>query len=461
MKKRTQTLIILYILTDLVMLNLSLWGVFVFKYLDRFPPYFYEVALIESAIWLLIIFMNDSNQIYFREGFINRLKTQIINFGVFVGLVSMIMFTLKLSHYSRTVILGSIILFFFTKSLIYFIVYRYLGKLRLLGRHVASVLVVGAGRMGESFYHFTEENKQLGYKVVGFLDDDKVGKENWLKKLIVGKTDELEKVLNHYHVDELLIAIPIVLEEKIRNVISIADFHGIRIRLIPDFFRLLGKKYKLTRIGDIPIINVREIPLDNFHNTLIKRTFDIFCSFCVLFVGIIIFPIIALLVKINAKGPVFYKPLRISKGGKAFKCYKFRTMIENDSETNGTKSTKANDERITKIGKFLRKYNLDELPQFWNVLKGEMSVVGPRPHRLNLNYNLQQVVDGYMIRQYVKPGITGWAQVNGWRGPTETDEQKIQRTTHDLWYIENWSFWLDIRIIFLTVFSKKSKLNAF
>ena len=136
-------------------------------------------------------------------------------------------------------------------------------------------------------------------------------------------------------------------------------------------------------------------------------------------------------------------------------------MKVNDDPTNGTKSTVKNDPRITKIGKYLRKYDLDELPQFLNVLKGDMSVVGPRPHRVNLQHDFRKIVNDYMIRHYVKPGITGWAQVNGWRGPTETSEQKKERVRHDLWYIENWSFILDIKIIFLTVFGKKTRKNAF
>lgn len=149
------------------------------------------------------------------------------------------------------------------------------------------------------------------------------------------------------------------------------------------------------------------------------------------------------------------------KYSKPFKLYKFRSMKENDEALGGKLSTSKNDPRITRLGKILRKYSLDELPQFMNVLQGYMSVVGPRPHRRYLNQELQGCVIRYMIRHYVKPGITGWAQVNGWRGPTDTEEQKRQRTLHDLWYIKNWSFWLDIKIILLTVLGKKTSQGAF
>src|SRR5690606_16648090 len=153
--------------------------------------------------------------------------------------------------------------------------------------------------------------------------------------------------------------------------------------------------------------------------------------------------------------------IRVGKGGKPFKLYKFSTMKESDPVNGGTKSTEKDDPRITKLGRLLRKYSLDELPQFLNVFLGNMSVVGPRPHRSYLNEQFKKTQGNYMIRHYYKPGITGWAQVNGWRGPTTTDEQKYQRTVHDLWYLENWSFKMDLKIIYLTIFGDKVRKSAF
>jgi putative colanic acid biosynthesis UDP-glucose lipid carrier transferase len=211
---------------------------------------------------------------------------------------------------------------------------------------------------------------------------------------------------------------------------------------------------------NIPIVNVNETPLDNYYNWLYKRLFDIFFS---LFALVLVSPLlimIGLLVKLTSKGPVLYAAGRVGMGGDIFKMYKFRTMYHSEANQD-TVSTRENDSRVTPLGRFLRKTNLDELPQFFNVLKGDMSVVGPRPHRVYLDKMLQNEVDKYMIRRCIRPGITGWAQVNGWRGPTTTGEQKIQRTRHDLWYIKNWTFWLDIKIIFLTLFGKKTRENAF
>ena len=167
-----------------------------------------------------------------------------------------------------------------------------------------------------------------------------------------------------------------------------------------------------------------------------------------------LFLIIAILIYLDTRGPILYKPIRKGEGGKPFKCYKFRTMSVSDNPLNGTKSTIIDDPRITKIGKFLRKIDLDELPQFYNVLMGDMSVIGPRPHRVHLQNDFRKSVNNYMVRSYIKPGISGWAQVNGWRGPTDTEEQKNERVKHDLWYLENWSFWLDLKIVFLTIFGR-------
>jgi lipopolysaccharide/colanic/teichoic acid biosynthesis glycosyltransferase len=172
-----------------------------------------------------------------------------------------------------------------------------------------------------------------------------------------------------------------------------------------------------------------------------------------------LFIVIAIAIKLDSRGPIFYRPIRIGKRGMPISVYKFRSMRH--SKEVQTRSTSKDDDRITKVGKFIRKHSLDELPQLINVLKNEMSVVGPRPHRVDLNKRFQQNAQNYLVRQYIKPGITGWAQVNGWRGPTETKYQYVARTLHDLWYIEHWSFALDLYIIYLTIFGKKTRENAF
>jgi exopolysaccharide biosynthesis polyprenyl glycosylphosphotransferase len=211
----------------------------------------------------------------------------------------------------------------------------------------------------------------------------------------------------------------------------------------------------------LQVLDLRKCPLDNQYAAFAKSVFDKLFAFTAILLLLPLLLVLAVLIKLDSAGPVFYCPIRVGKNGRSFKVYKFRSMRENDSADGGTKSTEKNDPRISRLGAVLRKYSLDELPQLFNVLLGEMSIVGPRPHRKQLNQEFQVNVRSYMIRHYVQPGITGWAQVNGWRGPTVTSEQKTQRTQHDLWYIENWSFLLDLKIIWLTMFGRKTRENVF
>jgi putative colanic acid biosysnthesis UDP-glucose lipid carrier transferase len=211
----------------------------------------------------------------------------------------------------------------------------------------------------------------------------------------------------------------------------------------------------VATFGKFPIISVRDIELDEIHWRILKRGFDaLFSLIAFIFVFSWLWPLIALGIKVTSPGPIFFKQERWGRNNQKMLCYKFRSMVSTckDIDENGkyVQATK-NDPRITRFGRFLRKTNLDELPQFWNVLKGEMSIVGPRPHPTPLNIESKEKVDHYMLRHLVKPGITGWAQVNGYRGSTKNPEQMKKRVEHDIWYIENWSLWLDIQIIFMTI----------
>ena len=278
---------------------------------------------------------------------------------------------------------------------------------------------------------------------------------------VIGDLNNLSSYLKNNTVDEIVIALPPKSSKKIKKIISVADYHGVRVKYIPDYRALFGDNYKVTYDGSTVAINIRQLPLDGTFALILKNSFDkIFASVALLLLLPILI-LIAILIKLDSPGPIFYCPIRIGKSGRPFRMIKFRSMLKNDPALGGKLSTTKNDCRISRLGKVLRKYSLDELPQFINVIYGNMSVVGPRPHRSYLNQQLQASVDKYMIRHYYKPGITGWAQVNGWRGPTETLEQKEQRTLHDIWYMENWSFWLDIKIIFMTVFNRNVHKQAF
>ncbi|MHB1688934.1 MAG: undecaprenyl-phosphate glucose phosphotransferase [Ignavibacteriaceae bacterium] len=341
---------------------------------------------------------------------------------------------------------------------------KYLNFLRKRGRNLRNLLIVGAGEVGRSFYDLIEHSSHFGYKMVGFVDDS-------IKPLLngqyLGKIDELDNILNEQHVDDIIIALPNYADDRLVDVITICEKHTTRVRIIPDYFKFVSGKYNVSMFGRFPIISVREDRINEMHWRMLKRSFDFIFTFSLyLFVFWWLWPLIGLLIKISSPGPVMYSQERWGRDNKRFIAYKFRSMhIDQCDEVNefdNYKQAIKDDPRVTKIGKLLRKTNLDELPQFWNVLKGDMSIVGPRPHPTPLNIESKDKIHLYMLRHLVKPGITGWAQVNGLRGSTENPVLMQKRINHDIWYIENWSLWLDIQIIVLTIWNMiKGDKNAY
>jgi len=328
---------------------------------------------------------------------------------------------------------------------------RFLYYMRKKGRNLRNILIIGAGENGMNFYETLKSNAQFGYRVIGFLDD----KKNYLLNgQYLGPIEKLEEILLKKVVDNVIVALPNSETEKIEDITRICDHYTTRVTLIPDYVRYVSNRYKISMFGRLPVINIREEKLREYHWKLLKRTFDItFSLFIIVFVFTWLFPLIAAAIKLNSPGPVFFKQERWGERNRKFKAYKFRSMVVQSKDVNEKgkyqQATK-DDPRITKVGSILRKTNLDELPQFINVLLGDMSVVGPRPHPTPLNLESKDKINLYMVRHFVKPGLTGWAQVNGLRGETKEEELMRKRVGYDLWYIENWSFWLDIQIVFLT-----------
>jgi Undecaprenyl-phosphate glucose phosphotransferase len=272
----------------------------------------------------------------------------------------------------------------------------------------------------------------------------------------LGPIGRFREIAATHAIDEVIITLPIRMEETIIDIVNTCESQGIRVRIAPNFFALLGRRAVLDRLGDISLIAIRTEPLDLLRNRLIKRGFDIGFSLAVI---ILLFPVmamVALVIKMTSPGPIFFSQKRIGANNKAFRMYKFRSMIVQGAADSDRTWTMANDNRITGIGRFLRRTGIDELPQFFNVLAGSMSVVGPRPEREYFVEKFAKQVHKYKVRHLVKSGITGWAQVNGWRGDTPINK----RIAYDLYYIENWRFWFDLKIIWLTVFGKHTHKNA-
>ena len=250
----------------------------------------------------------------------------------------------------------------------------------------------------------------------------------------------------------IIVALPSISESLIRYFLETCDAHGIKTFIVPNYYQYTSTSFEINQIGLIPVINLRALPLDKSENKFLKRAFDIiFSSLFLLLIGSWLFPLLAILIKLNSKGPVFFKQERWGINNKKMNCYKFRTMYHQKAgESEFVQATK-NDPRVTSVGKWLRSLSIDETPQFWNVLIDNMSVVGPRPHVTPQNLEYSEKIESYRLRHQVKPGLTGWAQVNGARGETPDIEHMQARVNYDLYYIHQWNFWLDIQIVLQTI----------
>ena len=412
--------------------------------------------LLLAALIIIWYFSSRSTGLYkdfHSQTYSSELAILIKN--IFIQLIAaiLILFVSGKFIFSRSFILIYSAFIFLLLSSEKFLVRQILIHLRKRGRNLRNVLIVGAGETGMNFYEAIKSNLHMGYNVIGFLDDEK---KAYLNGEYLGRLEDLKSILTDKPVDSVIIALPGSAEKKIKEVIKTCELYAKRIRILPDYLRYFTQKKNLSLIERFPVISFREEKLNEFHWIALKRTFDILVSLgFLIIISWWLFPVIAVFIKLNSPGPIYFKQERWGKDNKKFTAHKFRTMIypNRDTDTNGKYlQTVRDDPRITAFGKMLRKASLDELPQFWNVLKGEMTIVGPRPHPTPLNIESRDKVELYMFRHLVKPGITGWAQVNGFRGDTENGCSTMQeRIDHDLWYIENWSFWLDIEIIFLTI----------
>lgn len=328
------------------------------------------------------------------------------------------------------------------------VITKFVLYLRKRGFNIRHIVLLGGGEKAAHFYKLVNDNLYLGYNMLGYFDD-KPQADISLKYL--GEEGDLEQFLNANYVNEIIITYPEINTSEIAAVMYAANREGIRVRIIPDIHFMYNRKYEFWQMGNISTFTLRSEPLESLYNKIIKRVFDVLFSLLVLVLILSwLIPLIALLIKLDSKGSVFFIQNRLGRDLKQIKVFKFRTMKVMETDNQYQQATK-DDPRITRLGSVLRKTSLDEIPQFLNVLIGNMSVVGPRPHPLKMNDDYKKSIDNYMVRHLLKPGITGWAQVNGYRGEIESKKDMIKRIEADIWYLENWSFYLDIKIILLTV----------
>ena len=332
-------------------------------------------------------------------------------------------------------------------------------KLRRRGRNYSAAVIIGTNPTAQWLREEMLSDPGFGYKCWGFfsadssdaIDDD---------ELYLGTIDDLENFIKKKEVREIYYTLSGEEYERMRRVIKIADDNMVQFYYVPRLSKYVSRTAQLGNIGQVPVLNIRRYPLSSNVNRALKRTFDICVSSVFLLLSPLIFIPVAIAIKISSPGPVFFRQKRTGYLGTEFYCWRFRTMKVN-ADSDKVQAGR-NDSRVTKLGEFLRHTSIDELPQFINVLIGDMSVVGPRPHMIKHTDDYRKLIDKYMTRHLIKPGITGWAQVKGFRGQTEELWQMEKRVENDVWYIENWSFLLDIKIVVLTVINIfKGEDNAY
>ncbi|MBE0539755.1 MAG: undecaprenyl-phosphate glucose phosphotransferase [Ignavibacterium sp.] len=442
------------LISDLILINLSfIVSAVLAQSLDTLLErnYMFILLLLLNIIWFinanLTGFYSDFFTRSFSFQFFSILKSVLIQ----VGTTVLFIFLSKENLFTRNFIVFYGLFLTITISLRTAAFKYVMISLRRKGKNIRNLLIIGASEVGQNFKETIISNPDFGYRFTGFLDD--IIKE----EAVVGTVDQLDNKLKQLEIDEVVIALGSQPTELLDEIIRVCNINAVRIHIIPDYFRFLSSRFQISTIGNFPIITARQEPLEEANRRFLKRSFDIlFSSLVIIFVLSWLYPIIALFIKINSKGNILFIQKRIGVKNEMFNCYKFRTLTEESSkESEAFNPVLAGDKRITSIGKFLRKSNIDELPQFFNVIKGDMSVVGPRPHAIPYQDMYGKIFEEIKMRHNVRPGITGWAQVNGLRGDVENLEENKKRTLlrmkYDLWYIENWTMRLDIQIILMTI----------
>jgi len=458
MKSNETELRFLYLAFDLVILNIA------FAIAYSLSPILRDLNTHDKSLYLLLLNMSavitysvfSTRNLYLHDDFSNRVKRITNRILIFAAVMYALAHFFLPSGFSHLFLFQCALLFYVGKLLFYYVLYGYLKFSRSKGIYVHRVLIIGMNDMSDLLRKLLDNNPMLGYEFIGYVSDKKEDDEN-----VLGEIRELTQLVSHHKIDFLFVTLAAYNDlKKSKELLALCNRIGVRLRFVPENQYWFKPGMNMESVGSLVVFNPQEIPLDDINSRFFKRAFDIvFSSLVILFVITWLFPLLCVLIKLTSKGPVFFKQKRTGINNRTFTCMKFRTMhMSNDADE---KQATKNDSRVTALGGFLRKSNLDEFPQFFNVLIGQMSIVGPRPHMLKHTNQYSELIDYYRVRHYVKPGITGWAQVSGYRGETDELWKMQKRVEYDMSYLESWTFWWDLRIVFLTVFGKNSRKNAF
>ncbi|HLU89561.1 MAG TPA: exopolysaccharide biosynthesis polyprenyl glycosylphosphotransferase [Cyclobacteriaceae bacterium] len=399
------------------------------------------------AVWLLVTVSRKDYKLGRTSSYIHTLQTLMGSLFWFLSIISFIWFLFHFQNYhlNRFLLLVSVSsLMLLILSLYRVAVHMAVKRYRMRGGNYSNAVVIGKGGVSQKLVNMFHFRKDFGIRFLGYYDER-------------SSCDETRGDFNKFFEEADSMELDVIyLNENlgtatIRRFINFADEHYIKVKVIPSDALQLEKNLSFSKYGEFLVINVNHIPLDNAFNRIAKRAFDvIFSALVTVFILSWMIPLVGFLIKLESKGPVFFIQERNGENNRVFKCIKFRTMTPNDYSD--THQAKKNDPRVTRIGAFLRNFSLDEMPQFINVLLGEMSIVGPRPHPVPMNQVFKKLIEKYNSRHKIKPGITGLAQVMGYRGEIVRPFQIRSRVRLDYFYIQNWSFWLDITIVFNTLF---------
>lgn len=392
-----------------------------------------------------------------RSEIANIFKANSIGFLIFTLTLYLGGKNMNMHHFSRRLV---IIFYILTNVLMVFersFIRSFLMSIRTKGYNQKHILLIGYSRAAEGYIDRVKQNPEWGYNIRGILDDHKERGYCYNGVKVIGTIANLHMILEMNVLDEIAITLSIKEYEHLESIVNDCEKSGVHTKFIPDYNNFIPTIPYIEDLQGLPVINIRHVPLTELHNAYIKRIVDIFGA---LF-GIILFSpvmlITAILVKLTDGGPIIYSQERVGLHNKPFKMYKFRSMSVQKASEEKSKWTTKNDPRVTTVGRFIRKTSIDETPQFFNVLKGNMSLVGPRPERPFYVEKFREEIPHYMIKHQVRPGLTGWAQVNGFRGDTSIQK----RIDHDLYYIENWTLGFDFKIMFLTIFKGFINKNAY
>lgn len=448
---------------DMVTVFFAGWVAYLVRFGSCKLASIYLVAILVGFLITPVVFtfLNIYNSVR-GEGFLRHIVKLLQAVGImgFV-LTGMSFFTKSGDVYSRTWFMlwmcsSMTLLILIRCSLLLFLRF-----MRAQGLNERRVVILGAEEHGAKLAGTVQQALWTGFRIVTFIDDHADNKPSHIHYIPVKQTpDNLCEYLKKNSIDEIWLALPLSAEGRVKEILHELRHQTITTRFVLDIFGLDLLNHSITDLAGFPVLNIRSSPMIGI-NRLVKAIEDRVIAAVILILISPLLLLISLLIKLTSKGSIFFKQRRLGWDGRIIKVYKFRTMLEHVEDAGQITQATVDDKRVTPLGRLLRRTSLDELPQFFNVLQGRMSIVGPRPHALHHNELYKDSVHTYMQRHRVKPGITGWAQINGWRGETDTLDKMQKRVEYDLYYINNWSLGFDIKIIFLTVFRGFISRNAY